>query len=425
MLSDKPKPSLSVAAASANLTKNLVGAGIFSLPLALRHGSLLPGLAMLLAVGFVQASSFILIAFLCERLHTRTYRGVLTAAFGHQPGRIVDMLIALNGFLACLAYNILIADFFQKAVEGLFGWADTSRSLFVWASTLAITLPLSHVRNLSRLNFTSVLGLAIIFMVFMYVLFDFLGNLGSAHGNFSGNYARLDMGIFRTIAISNSAFQAHYNAPKIFNELGCDLRAHACTSVLSFGAAFAVYASFAVAGLGLFGDGVRGNVLKNYAAEGNVAILLAWLGMAFSIIFTFPLVFTTGRDSLIALIPGLQRACKRQPMKTHILLTTSLVLAIATTACMVQDVSLVTALSGATIGSLLCWILPAGVYLKVAFTKPSEDLQTTQEPLLPSKKPKAFPEIQQARMLVVYTAGMVLMGTMSMSVGIGSALGLI
>jgi amino acid permease len=269
------------------------------------------------------------------------------------------------------------------------------------------------------------LGLVIIAFVITYVLLDFLGKLHLAPVHFSGNIARLDMGIFQTVAISNSAFQAHYNAPKIFNELGCDLRAHACTSVLSFGAAFAVYSSFAVAGVGLFGNTVRGNVLKNYPAEGNFIILLAWLGMAFSTIFTFPLVFTAGRDSLIALVPGLQRASKRQPMKTHVVLTSSLVMAIATTACMVQDVSLVIALGGATIGSLLCWILPAGVYLKVAFTKPSEELQLTQEPLLPSKKPKTFPVLPNSGMLVMYTTGMVLMGTLSMSVGIGHALGLI
>jgi len=323
-----------------------------------------------------------------------------------------------------LAYNILIADFFQKAVDGLLGWADASRSLLVWTSTLTMTLPLSHVRNLSRLNFTSVLGLAIIGVVVAYVLGDFLANLNLAHANFGGNVARLDLGIFKTVAISNGAFQAHYNAPKIFNELGCDLRAHACASVLSFSAAFAIYSSFALAGLGVFGNSVEGNVLKNFS-DGNYFIDLASLGMAFSIICTFPLVFTTGRDSLIALIPGLQRASKRQPVKTHIMLTSSLVMAIATTACAVQDVSLVTSLSGATIGSLLCWILPAGVYLKVVFTKPSEELQLAQEPLLPSKRPKVLSALPNAGMLVVYTAGMALMGTLTMCIGVGNALGLI
>jgi len=422
---DRSLPSLSVVAASTNLTKNLVGSGIFSLPWALRQGSLFPGLVTLLSVGLVQASSFVLIAFLCERLRTRTYRGVLTAAFGRQSGCIVDMLIAINGFSACVAYNILIADFFQKAVHGLFGWAEASRSLIVLASTLAITLPLCHVRNLSRLSFTSVLGLVIIAFVIMYVLSDFLGNLNLAYVNFSGNIARLDMGIFQTIAISNSAFQAHYNAPKIFNELGCNLQAHACATVLSFGVAFAVYSSFAVAGLGLFGTSVRGNVLNNYPADGNFVILWAWLGMAFSIIFTFPLVFTSGRDSLISLLPALQRACKRQPMKTHVVLTSSLVMATAMVACMVQDVSLVIALAGATIGSLLCWIFPAGVYLRVVLTTSSGELQPSEEPLLPSKKPKALPTLPNAGLLVMYIVGMALMGTLTMSVGIGNALGLL
>ncbi|CAE8584581.1 unnamed protein product, partial [Polarella glacialis] len=41
----------SVVAASMNLTKNLIGAGIFSLPSALLAGSVLPGLIAMIVVG--------------------------------------------------------------------------------------------------------------------------------------------------------------------------------------------------------------------------------------------------------------------------------------------------------------------------------------------------------------------------------------
>jgi len=426
---EKTKGSSSVTTASVNLTKNLVGAGIFSLPAALLRGSVLPGLATMLLVGSVQASSFVMIAFLCQQFGCQTYRGVWSAAFGKRSGTLVDVCITVNGFFICVAYNILVADFLQKALEGLLGWEGAPRPLLIWTSTLAITLPLSHARNLSPLRYTSMLGLAIIGFVFLYVIRDFLWNFEAAKPRLHFHALRLDMGIFSTLALCTGAFQAHYNSPRIFKELGCNLEAHVQTVANSFGTAFVIYASFAVAGLGLFGDDLVGNVLKNYPAEGNVAVLMAWLGMAFAVVFTYPLIFTTGRDSLIGLVPALQRAGRRSPTATHVGITSTLVALIAAVACTVEDVSLVTGLLGATIGSCLCWIFPASIYLKATIGNPlssSPDLEEKVEPLLPGKSSPALPKLPTAGgFLVAYSAMMVLVGTLSMTVGIGKTLGLL
>merc|ERR1719198_821274 len=86
--------------------------------------------------------------------------------------------------------------------------------------------------------------------------------------------------------------------------------------------------------------------------------------MAFAILFTYPLVFTTGRNSLIGLVPALQRISYARPVASHVAITTTMVAAISWVACMTDDVSVVTGMLGATIGALLCWIFPAMVYLK-------------------------------------------------------------
>jgi len=68
------KANPAIAATCVNLTKNLVGSGIFSLPSALQRGSVIPGVGIMCFVGAVQGGSFILIAALCQKLGTRTYR---------------------------------------------------------------------------------------------------------------------------------------------------------------------------------------------------------------------------------------------------------------------------------------------------------------------------------------------------------------
>jgi len=329
----------------------------------------------------------------------------------------VDVCITVNSFFACVAYNILVADFLQKALEGLFGWVGAPRSLLIGASTACITLPLSHARNLSPLRFTSMAGLAIIGVVFLYIMSDFALNMELSKVNLKKHAVHLQIGLFSTLGMCTGAFQAHYNAPKIFQELGSNLGAHVRTVVLSFGTAFTFYAFFAVGGLGLFGDEVLGNVLKNYPAEDNTPILMAWLGMAFSIVFTYPLVFTTGRDSLIGLVPALQRAGEKSPTVTHVMITSGLCMVIAILSCFVEDVSTVTGLLGATIGSCLCWIFPASIYLKVTARGMPWVPKSTRTPLLPKAK-AVVPAIKGHFALQVYAIAMVAVGLLSMGVGI-------
>ncbi|CAJ1433530.1 unnamed protein product, partial [Effrenium voratum] len=346
-----------------NLTKNLVGAGIFSLPSALLSGSVSFGLLAMLLVCLFSGSSFVLIAWLCKRLRCETYREIWSAAFGRKSCAIIDGFIVVNGCFACVAYTILVADFLHKAMEGM--GMSPSRTVLILCNTCCFMLPLSHARDLSALRYTSMMGLAIIGFVILFIVLDCLESWDVASANLEAHVARLNLGIFRTIAICTGAFQAHYNAPRILKQLHGDLPAHGRTVLASFGTAFAVYAVFSLAGLGLFGDALLGNVLRNYDPD-SVAIMMAWFGMAFAIIFTYPLVFTAARDSFIESQPALQKALRQSPTLAHVAITSSMVLAISTVACCIEDVSKVTGTLGAVIGSSLCWICPSCVYLKLS-----------------------------------------------------------
>eukprot|EP00913_Durusdinium_trenchii_P016740 g15736.t1 len=270
-----------------NLTKNLIGAGMFSLPSGLKSGSVLPGLMAMVTVCTFCSSSFILIAFLCKQLRCESYREVFCKAFGQRFGLLIDGFIGTNCFFACVAYTILTADFLQKAAEGLLGTVP-NRILLIICNTCCFMLPLSHAKDLSALRYTSMLGLA------------------------------------------------HYNAPRIFKQLGGDLKAHAQTVVASFSTALTIYSVFAVSGLGLFGDELVGNVLRNYDPD-NTAIMMVWFGMAFAVIFTYPLVFTAAREALVGSQPALQEALRKQPLLAHVSITCTMVCAISFVACCVEE----------------------------------------------------------------------------------------
>eukprot|EP00927_Polykrikos_kofoidii_P084616 TRINITY_DN8975_c0_g1_i2.p1 TRINITY_DN8975_c0_g1~~TRINITY_DN8975_c0_g1_i2.p1 ORF type:complete len:435 (+),score=39.02 TRINITY_DN8975_c0_g1_i2:74-1378(+) len=417
--------------ATINLTKNLVGSSIFSLPIALYRGSVGPGLLTIMLAGAFSASSFWLIALLCQKVERRTYRGIWCAAFGDSSGWMVDLSIATNGFFVCVSYIILITDFLESGLTGLFDWQHTNRLALILSFSFAGLIPLSSAKNLSALRSTSAIGIVIIVMVFLYIVMDCYTNWDIAKGTLQSNSWNLNMGIFSTLAIATGGFKAHYNAPRFYDELAGSLPAFTRMVLFSFTMALTFYMIFAVAGLGRWGDSVLGNVLKNYPAEGCMPILLASIGMAFAVIFTYPLIFTSIRDSVIGMVPALQRANRSNPHGAHTILTIVLVLSTSLVACRIRDVSLVTGLCGATIGSCLCWIFPAMIYLKLVFGKRKEEadvawLEEAREALVESKRARQPAEqIKPSPGLIGLSVMLVVAGSVSMVVSLATTLGVL
>jgi amino acid permease len=142
-----------------------------------------------------------------------------------------------------------------------------------------------------------------------------------------------------------------------------------------------------LAGFGIFGTAVEGNILKNYGKNGTtLPILVALFGMAFAITLTYPLVFNSGRSSFYGLVPLLEKARQSSPGTVHYVLTTALVLLISLGACFVKDVQIVVGLTGALLGQALCFIIPALAYLKIAFS----ETRTLNNPGVRSKPMIAF-----------------------------------
>mmetsp|Transcript_38123 Transcript_38123/g.47259 ORF Transcript_38123/g.47259 Transcript_38123/m.47259 type:complete len:141 (+) Transcript_38123:1-423(+) len=134
--------------------------------------------------------------------------------------------------------------------------------------------------------------------------------------------------------------------------------------------------------------------------------MMVWFGMAFAIIFTYPLVFTAARESLVGSQPALQEALRKRPLLAHVAITCTMVCGISFVACCVQDVSKVTGTLGAVVGSSLCWICPSSVYLKLS-RGDSLSRPLNGKPLLPYYGP-----------LSVYTSFLILVGSISIVVGV-------
>ena len=103
--------------------------------------------------------------------------------------------------------------------------------------------------------------------------------------------------------------------------------------------------------------------------------LLATLGQVatgFSILFGFPLVATGARESLIGAAAGLGLPQLGDP-KNHVKFVTAMLAFVTTISITAKDISLVMGLTGAALGSFICYVCPAMVYVKAVEVSKGRD----------------------------------------------------
>ncbi|KAH9755885.1 Aa trans domain-containing protein [Citrus sinensis] len=168
----------SFSGAVFNLSTTIVGAGIMALPATVKELGLIPGLIMIVLVGWLTESSIDMIMRFSRASKSATYSGVVADAFGGAGRTLLHVCIVVNNLGMLVVYMIIIGDVLSGAwlngvhhsgvTEEWFGqhwW--TTRFTLLLLTTLFVFLPLISFRRVDSLRYTSALsvGLAIVFVV--------------------------------------------------------------------------------------------------------------------------------------------------------------------------------------------------------------------------------------------------------------------
>jgi len=371
------------------LLKNMIGGGIFSLPIGLWCGTPHVGIVILGCIGFLSAVTYWMVGYTCLAWNCGSFRDLWNNALGKRTSWVIDVILFFNSWFTLVTYLVLIGDFTTKSFEGLLSpdhILATNRAVNQWSITLVVLLPLSLKKDLRSLAFTSMLGLVVLLYVIVLVVVDFWRNAPAEWGP-DVVLSEWRIGTFEAIAIYTHAFVAHYNAPKMFAEFENPTPSRWFIFVaISYSIAFAVYGTFAWTGFRRFEGAIEGNILRNY--EPHFTVLIAWLGMGFSIAFTYPIIFNAMRLAAVGLLallgkkPGSSSGGELGDGATIVLV---LLTAIVATFC--TDVGVVNALSGSIFGCLICFVMPALLF----FTTVLQQLRLLSrgglaKPLLKDKK---------------------------------------
>jgi len=304
-----------------------------------------------------------------------TFQSQWEAAIGVRSSWIPPAVVAL----VCFGCNLSYACFYADIFTGVMPWLglDMPRWLTVILFTLFPTLPLCLLKDLSALAPSS--AFAVVSVLFCAVIMCLRATDGSYEkgGYFYKDLAPTlrpqvpenhlwDFGL-SSLALVNMlamAFLTHYNGCKYYREL----KSHnptffrRCTAI-GMGICVSLFAVICTATYKTFGSAADGMILKNYSRN-DALINVARIGMGFSIVASFPLMFSGLRE---AVITCLNLFFPDGPLDTELVLTQnilSLVLLTLVVGCAVvlTDAGVVVGVVGAVCGNAVIYIIPCLLY---------------------------------------------------------------
>jgi len=357
-----------------NLVKNIVGAGVLSLPSGIAAfgnapSAVIPAIGLIGVIGTLSAYGFSLIGRICANTGSSSYREAWEKSVGKSTSIIPAASCIAMTLLATITYSMILGDTFQAlfSTAGL----SLSRSTTLLSITATTLLPLCLLNNLSALAPFSLLGIfgmgyTAIAMAIRYFTKCYAVGQGSFLADLpiklqpsfgiKGAASALSPSSLIFLCMLSTSFVAHFNAPKFYNELKNNTVKRFNTVVYSsFSISVAIFSAIASMGFLTFGGASNGLILNNYSNK-DMLMCFSRVAVAISIIFSYPLAFVGCRDGILDLanVPTAKRS------KGLLNKLTACLLSIITVAALsLKDLSFVMSLGGATLGNALIYVYPA------------------------------------------------------------------
>lgn len=218
---------------------------------------------------------------------------------------VFDAAIAIKCFGVGVSYLIIIGDLMPKVVEGFnstLGYDFLVDRHFWITAFMLVVIPLSFLRRLDSLKYTSVVALVSIgYLVILVVYHSFKGDTKADRGDIRVIGWGGAVPFLSSVPVIVFAYTCHQNMFSILNEIQ-DNSHRSTTSVIvaSIGSAASIYILVAITGYLSFGNSVAGNIVGMYAP--SVASTIGKAAIVILVMFSYPLQVHPCRASVDAVL---------------------------------------------------------------------------------------------------------------------------
>ncbi|KAI0162337.1 transmembrane amino acid transporter protein-domain-containing protein [Xylariaceae sp. FL1272] len=381
----------------ANLLNTILGAGTLAMPSALSHFGMVLGVIVILWSGFTSAFGLYLQS-RCARYLDRGSSSFFALSQMTYPNAAVifDAAIAIKCFGVGVSYMIIIGDLMPGVVEGFDSRAAAisylmDRNFWITVFMLFI-IPLSFLRRLDSLKYTSIIALIAIGYLIILVVWHFASDSLAPRDKIRIIEWGGPVEALASLPVVIFAYTCHQNMFSILNEI----KNSTPKSILgvistSIGSAAGVYVLVSVTGYLTFGNDIHGNIVSMYPP--SIASTIAKAAIVVLVTFSVPLQVHPCRASVDAVLKWRPNAVSRSsgrpnsPNNRNLLptvtrsdhgsaapmsdlrfaiLTTILLVLAYTTALTVTSLERVLAYVGSTGSTAISFILPGLFYYKIS-----------------------------------------------------------
>ncbi|KAI8632701.1 transmembrane amino acid transporter protein-domain-containing protein [Xylariaceae sp. FL1651] len=381
----------------ANLLNTILGAGTLAMPSALSHFGMVLGVIVIIWSGFTSAFGLYLQS-RCARYLDRGSSSFFALSQLTYPNAAVifDAAIAIKCFGVGVSYMIIIGDLMPGVIEGFDSRAAAvpylmDRNFWITAFMLAI-IPLSFLRRLDSLKYTSIVALIAIGYLIILVVYHFASDTLAPRDKIRIIEWGGPVEALASLPVVIFAYTCHQNMFSILNEI----KSNSPKSILgvissSIGSAAGVYVLVSITGYLTFGNDITGNIVSMYAP--SIASTIARAAIVILVTFSVPLQVHPCRASVDAVLKWRPNAIPRVqgrtsspnsrsllPMATRsdhgpgapmsdlrfAVLTTILLVLAYTVALTVTSLERVLAYVGSTGSTAISFILPGLFYYKIS-----------------------------------------------------------